>query len=169
MESLGRFWYYLKATQGPHCCVSNFRTTENSYRGWDIWREVGGEAQWAKIAIFGSSWHPCYFRLSVGNWMSFFLKHMKMKILWQIKRYFKLVLRVIQIFERLFLYVLGYIQRLEAAPSSGPFLDKSVLKISRFIDAVDASSMLHMLQNLISMIFIFTEWFHLQLLSGFFC
>ena len=40
MESLGRFWYYLKATQGPHCCVSNFRTTENSYRGRDIWREV---------------------------------------------------------------------------------------------------------------------------------
>ena len=43
MESLGRFWYYLKATQGPHCCVSNFRTTENSYRGWDIWREVLGD------------------------------------------------------------------------------------------------------------------------------
>ena len=26
--------------------------------------------QWAKIAIFGSSRHPLYFRLSVGNWMS---------------------------------------------------------------------------------------------------
>ena len=23
MESLGRFWYYLKATQGPHCCMFN--------------------------------------------------------------------------------------------------------------------------------------------------
>ena len=42
MESLGRFWYYLKATQGPHCCMFNFRTTENSSRGRDIWREVRG-------------------------------------------------------------------------------------------------------------------------------
>ena len=40
MESLGRFWYYLKATQGPHCCMFNFRTAENSSRGRDIWREV---------------------------------------------------------------------------------------------------------------------------------
>ena len=46
MESLGRFWYYLEATQGPHCCVSNFRTTENSYRGRDIWREVPGYLAW---------------------------------------------------------------------------------------------------------------------------
>ena len=40
MESLGRFWYYLKATQGPHCCMFNYRTTKNSSRGQDIWREV---------------------------------------------------------------------------------------------------------------------------------
>ena len=40
MESLGRFWYYLKATQGPHCCMFNYRTAENSSRGQDIWREV---------------------------------------------------------------------------------------------------------------------------------
>ena len=40
MESLGRLWYYLEATQGPHCCMSNLCTTENSSRGRDIWREV---------------------------------------------------------------------------------------------------------------------------------
>ena len=40
MDSLGRFWYYLRATQGPHCCMFNFHTTENSSRGRDIWREV---------------------------------------------------------------------------------------------------------------------------------
>ena len=42
MDSLGRFWYYSRATQGPHCCMSTFRRTENSYRGLDIWRKVLG-------------------------------------------------------------------------------------------------------------------------------
>ena len=45
MESLDRFWYYFKATQGPHCCMFNFRTAENSYRGRDIWRKVPGKAE----------------------------------------------------------------------------------------------------------------------------
>ena len=42
MDSLGRFWYYLRATQGPHCWMFTFRRTKNSYRGWDIWRKVLG-------------------------------------------------------------------------------------------------------------------------------
>merc|ERR1712016_420952 len=47
------------------------------------------------------------------------------------------------------------IQRLEAEPSSGGFLNKTVfLYISRFLDAVNAFSMLHMLRNLILMIFL---------------
>ena len=62
MESLGRFWYYLKATQGPHCCMFNFRTAENSSRGRDIWREVpweivlqGHRAQ-PGVASVGTGW-----------------------------------------------------------------------------------------------------------------
>ena len=51
MESLGRFWYYLKATQGPHCCMFNYRTAENSSRGQDIWREVPGRLNGAANLI----------------------------------------------------------------------------------------------------------------------
>ena len=62
MDSLGRLWYYLKATQGPHCCMFNFRTAENSSRGRDIWREVpweivlqGSRAQ-PRVASVGTGW-----------------------------------------------------------------------------------------------------------------
>ena len=43
MDSLDRFWYYSRDTLGPHCCISTFRRTENSYQGLDIWRKVRGE------------------------------------------------------------------------------------------------------------------------------
>ena len=49
-------------------------------------------------------------------------------------------------------------QRLEASPSSGAFLDKTLfLQISRYLDAVNAFSMLHLLRNLILMIFSFLQ------------
>ena len=44
------------------------------------------------------------------------------------------------------------------ATSSGAFLDKTLfLEISRFLDAVHASSMLHVLRNLISIIFLILQ------------
>ena len=53
-------------------------------------------------------------------------------------------------------------QRLEAVPSSGAFLNKTVfLQISRFLDAVNAFSMLHMLQNQIFTI----SFFYITILS----
>ena len=36
MNSLGR----LRATQGPHCCMSTFYRTQNSWWSWDIWRKL---------------------------------------------------------------------------------------------------------------------------------
>ena len=73
MESLGRFWYYLKATQGPHCCVSNFRTAENFSRGRDIWREVQGGTRRQTGSFCKSAqncrWdHPMSWALIIKEW-----------------------------------------------------------------------------------------------------
>ena len=41
MDSSGiRLWCYLRAVPGPHCWMSFFRRTKNSYRGLDIWRKM---------------------------------------------------------------------------------------------------------------------------------
>ena len=60
----------LKATQGPHCCMFNFRTAENSSRGRDIWREVPGMG----LAMFEEDWifyiiaWPVYYPKFLFGW-----------------------------------------------------------------------------------------------------